>query len=306
MTLGEWIPIYLESYKKGTIKPRSYEIIELVSRKISPELLAMPLDEILPMHLQKFYNEFSRTCSKSYMDKMRVLMHELFETAQDNGFCEKNPTLRLKVPKIKEKRRESFSADEVREIISFAMTYDDKRTAVAIITLLLTGLRRGELLAIKAEDIKDTILEVRRAIYLNGNKAVVEEGVAKTEGSIRTIVLMPEVAQLLLTLPHKGEYIFSTKNGTLLHPRNFNRDYERFFKCLHEACGIRYLSPHCCRHTFATLSLASGANLSAVAGILGHTNIKTTSRYTHPDTKSKEEAVQQMRSTLFEKQTFDN
>lgn len=251
------------------------------------------------MHLQEFYNAFALTASKSYMDKLRVLMHDLFATAVDNGFCERDPTVRLKIPKIKEERRDAFTPEEVRTIIRYAMAYDNRRTAVAIITLLLTGLRRGELLALKPEDITDTTLTVNRAVYLDRNKPVVEEGEAKTKGSLRTIALLPEVAHLLLSLPHRGEYIFSTEKGTILHPRNFNRDYDRFFAHLREDNAVRYLSPHCCRHTFTTLSLASGANLAAVSGILGHANMKTTSRYAHPDTKSKETAVQQLRDSLF-------
>ena len=51
MTLGEWIPIYLEAYKRDTIRPDSFYTIQLVAGKIPPEILAMELTEIRPMHL---------------------------------------------------------------------------------------------------------------------------------------------------------------------------------------------------------------------------------------------------------------
>ena len=86
--------------------------------------------------------------------------------------------------------------------------------------------------------------------------------VAKTSGSLRTIPLLPELAYRLYALPKTGPYVFGTKNGTLMSPRNFSRDYVRFFRMMQEAePDVPLLSPHCCRHTFATLSLAAGANL---------------------------------------------
>ena len=84
-----------------------------------------------------------------------------------------------------------------------------------------------------------------------------------------------------------------------MNPRNFSRDYDRFFHQLREAePDVRRLSPHCCRHTFATLSLASGANLRTVQQLLGHTNIGTTARYTHPDLLSMRQAVTGLKSAL--------
>ena len=81
MTLGEWIPEYLKCYKLNTVRPDSYYILELAARQIPQELKDMELSAILPMHLQKFYNDFAQTASKSYMDKVRVLVKDLFATS---------------------------------------------------------------------------------------------------------------------------------------------------------------------------------------------------------------------------------
>lgn len=74
MTLGQWIPQYLRSYKLNTIRPDSYYTLELVVSKIPDSLRAMELCDIKPMHLQQFVNEFGLTASKSYMDKMHVML----------------------------------------------------------------------------------------------------------------------------------------------------------------------------------------------------------------------------------------
>ena len=305
MTLGEWIPQYLTAYKLNTIKVNSYYSLELAERQIPQHLKDMELTEILPMHIQQFYNEFARNHSKSYMDKLRVLMHALFSTAIDNGFCVRNPTNHLKIPRVKENPRDAFTLEEVRIILNFAMTYENQRIGVAIITLLLTGIRRGELLGLKESDITDKTLTINRAVYLEHNKPCVQEHEAKTENSLRVVPLMAELAYRLKTLPHKGEYLFSTQNGTLLHPRNFSRDYDTFFKHLRdEEPNVRRLSPHCCRHTFATITRESGTDIRVLQELLGHSDIKTTARYSHADMDSMQNAVQGLRAKIVTENHF--
>ena len=296
MTLRDWIPLYLDYYKRNTIKDNSFYMLELLVKHIPPDLAEKELNDILPMHIQQFYNAFAVGHSKSYMDKMRVLIKSLFDTAIDNGYCSRNPTGRVKVPHIREAPREAFTVEEVRLILEFAMHYENQRTGVGIImTLLLTGIRRGELLGLKRDDITDTTLTVNRAVFLSRNQVCVEEHEAKTEHSLRTVPLLPEIAYRLQKLPHKGEFLFSTKNGTLLHPRNFSRDYDTFFMRLRDAePSVRHLSPHCCRHTFATLTRESGVDLRVVQELLGHTDIKTTARYSHANLTSMENAVQNL------------
>lgn len=299
MTLGEWIPLYLNAYKLNTIKDNSFYMLELLVKHIPQELQDMQLEEILPMHLQRFYNDCATRYSKSFMDKMRVFVAGLFAAAVENGFRTRDPTTRLKIPNIPETPREAFAVDEVKAILAFAACYPNQRMGVAIMTLLLTGLRRGELLGLKQADITDDSLTINRAVFLSRNKVQVVEHQAKTRSSLRTVPLMPELAYRLQHLPHKGEYLFSTRNGTILHPRNFNRDYDAFFRQLRDAePSVRHLSPHCCRHTFATLTCLSGTDSRIVMELMGHSDIKTTARYAHPDFASMEDAVQNYRTTI--------
>lgn len=301
MTLKAWIPTWLSQYKRGTMKGTSYHQLELLVRQIPDDLLDLPLSEIKPMELQAFFNCFASHYSKSYVDKMRVMIRGLFRTALENDLVKKDPMVYVRVPSVAEQQRESFTSEEVKLITTYAMSYNNHRVAVAILTLLFTGLRRGELLGLKWDDLHGNILTVNRAVFIDNGRPCVVEGSAKTKTSLRVIPLIPELEYLIRGLPRRGEYIFSNTKGGLIHPRNFSRSYESFFARLREAePSVRFLSPHCCRHSFATLSLTSGANLRTIQQLMGHADIKTTARYMHPDLSIMTSAIQQMKNTVFQ------
>ena len=203
----------------------------------------------------------------------------------------------MKYPRIREQTREAFTMEEGCAILDFAMHYDRQRIAVGVMVLLLTGVRRGELLGLKESDITDRSLTVNRAVYLVNNHPCVTEHEAKTEHSLRTIPLLPELAYRLQRLPQTGEFLFSTKNGSILHPRNYTRADDAFIRQLREAVpSVRHLSPHCCRHTFATLTREAGADIRVIQELLGHSDIKTTARYSHADFGSMVQAVTDLKA----------
>lgn len=292
LTVAQWGIMWLECYKQGTIKDTSYHQLELLLRLFPNELQELPVANVLPIYLQTFVNKFAQTYSKSYLSKLRTLLNALFSTAVDNRLCALNPAGNLRYPQVIEPPREAYSLEEVKAILRQCFSRPPTRISVGTAMLLLTGLRRGELLGLKWEDISDGILSVRRGVYIKDNRPCVTENLAKTEGSIRVIPLIPELSYHLHRLPQKGSWIFGTANGSLMYPRNFSRDYAKFIRSVQAAePGVRLLPPHCCRHTFATLSLSSGANIRTLQELLGHRSIKTTAKYIHPNIDDKERAI---------------
>ena len=307
MKLGSWAEKWLLDYKAGTMKQTSFHQLEILVDKIPSELMKKKISDITPSDLQGFLNRFSVNSSKSYIKKMQGMLKSIFVEAQDNGLCEKNPARRIKSPKGSEKARASCTPDECVIILKYADEYDNNIIATAIVTMLYTGLRRGEVLGLSWDDIKGDVLTVNRGVYLENNSPTVKEQQAKTAGSLRSISIVPELMNRIIKLPHNGKYIFGVKNGGLMHPRNFSRDYNIFFDKLQKVYpDCRKLSPHCCRHTCATLTLMAGADSRVVQEILGHTDIKTTSRYIHPNQQTIGAAMAGLNALIMQGNQQDN
>lgn len=297
ITLENWSLKYLVSCRKDSgMKASSYHQLELLRSKISDELMKKKVCEIKKIELQAFINRFSETVSKSYTDKMYSLLCDMFAEAFENDICEKNPARKLRRPEKRQKPKESYRRKEVEAVMEFALSYRKhtksdmlNRAAIlistAVIVLLDTGIRRGEILGLMWQDVEDTAIHIRHGVYIDENGVpTVDDGFAKTYGSIRDVPIDKELADLIRAVPRRGLYIFCAYSGRLMNPRNFNRAYDSFFRAFRAAHPeARRLPPHCCRHTFATLSQRGGANIRSVQMVLGHTNINTTAIYSHPD-----------------------
>ena len=122
----------------------------------------------------------------------------------------------------------------------------------------------------------------------------------KTPHSIRTIPLLPDIAEKLFiykenqreTIISNGlpdtEYVFTSTAGTIIDPRDFQRD----FKKLLEQNNIRIINVHGLRHTFATRALESGMSPKTLSKILGHSSVGfTLDTYAHVTDQLKAEEM---------------
>jgi len=174
-----------------------------------------------------------------------------------------NPTQNIKRLKNPRKEIHPFSLDEVRAII--ATIRSDYRDYATV--RFFTGMRTGEVHGLKWSRVdwdKKQIL-VRETVQ-HGRVEY-----TKTDGSQREIEMSGVVEQALraqLSVTGHHEYVFCTREGTPMDANNFT---QRVWYPLLRHLGMKKRRPYCCRHTAATLWLASGENPEWIARQLGHT-----------------------------------
>lgn len=161
-----------------------------------------------------------------------------------------------------------------------------------ILLAVRTGLRFGELIALKWEDInfKAKTLTVSRNIVHS------IEGSPKNN-RIRTIPLNKDVIEMLINKTNDKEYIFYNDEGEPLHYTYCRKKLHRFCKL----AGIRIINWHALRHTFASHLASKGVSVFAIKELLGHSDIKMTMRYSHvnlPVLRNAIDALEPINGTL--------
>ena len=162
---------------------------------------------------------------------------------------------------------------------------------------LATGLRRGELLGLKWEDIDLTagVIRVRRQVSRIDGKIV--EAPLKTKNAYRTVTISPQAVEVLNAQKAKtnDEYVFPSPNGGPISPDSVNNMLKRVLK----RAGIPRVRFHDLRHTFATLALQNGVDIKTVSGMLGHFSADfTLDTYAHVTTAAQKEAARTMEVIL--------
>lgn len=108
--------------------------------------------------------------------------------------------------------------------------------------------------------------------------------------------MAPKVIDILRKYEKKSGWVASTENGNYIRPRN----YSRSFYMLVKNAGISNIKLHALRHTFATLMVASGADLKSVSQIIGHSSVAFTAQvYTHPNMETKQQAIAKVENIMF-------
>ena len=294
MTLGEWLDRWLTDYKENTVRPGTLAgYRSCIENYIKLQLGGKQVSLVTSQDVQKLYRKLKEngrvrehprlgsTLSDTTINRLHAIFHQAMEDALHAHIIAKNPTVGATVPKASHAPKRVLTDKELDTFLDAVR--EDKIWGDFFYVELTTGLRRGEICALRWEDFdtKQETLHVRRTLHKEKGKPLTT-GDTKTYAGTRKIVLPPSTAQLLRERKKTAptEWIFPNPFDPE-HPIAPGTAYNRLKVLLKEA-GLPDIRFHDLRHTFATHAIASGVDAKTLSGILGHTNASfTLDTYTH-------------------------
>ncbi len=337
MTAAEWLNTWLNDYMKPSLRPTTWESYRTqVDKHILPAIGHLQLAQMQTSHLQRLYNEKLEsgradgkkkcevcgkltgrknvTACKNCGGKLQtiglsprsvkyihIVIHGALEQAKKEGMITINVADAAKLPKEEKK---DIKVLDVAGISIFLAHAKETRLYPLYYVGLSTGLRRGELLGLRWQDIdfNNKQLSVNQGLVRTKGGLVFQE--PKTKLSKRTITLSGDVIQELTLHKENQEaqkreageaynevldLVFCNELGGPICPRNLTRCFERLLK----KAGLEgAVSFHGMRHTFATLSLQEGVDIRTTQENLGHHSAAfTLDTYSSVTAKMKKEAT---------------
>ena len=282
-TLAQWLRYWMDTYGKVYLRESSQVNYEgFLKNQISHDAIGKTKLQKLTTHdLQVFYNRMGKCgrvqrkesekqpkglAPKSIRNMHFFVSHALQQAVKEKMIPE-NPATGCILPRKEKTEMRTLPLDKLE-----AFFLEAKHSGVFELyyTELSTGLRRGELLGIKWEDVDfdaGSIYIQRQITRLNG---VVKESPLKTKNAYRQIIVAPEVIQMLKEKKEREDgfsaYVFSSPAGGPMRPDSMLKMLHRV---LHRA-GLEEIPFHSLRHTFATLALQNGVDVKTLSGLLGH------------------------------------
>ena len=195
-----------------------------------------------------------------------------------------------KRPSVKASRKEvgTFTKSEQAKLLS-VLCSDTDRFRLGVLLCLFTGLRLGELCALKWSDIDfaNKTITVRRTVqklYVEtaAKKTALVETAPKSRNSKRKLPLQDIIVTLLNDFRNAKKYVFGGDKP--LDPKTMQNHYKKILK----EAGIAYKNFHTLRHTYATNCIEGGTDVKSLSEMLGHSNVKITlNYYVHPSMDTK-------------------
>ncbi len=281
-----------------------------------PEFGSRRVESITAEQVERWRSALSRDQERSRrtVNKIVTQLGSVLEYAVDHHGLIANPV--AKVKRLRESyeaaRFDFYSPEEIERLVSAATagirrrpgrpavsdieraqrTAEDRQDAAIYLTAALSGLRRGELLALRWEDVDFE----RSAIRVYESYSAKHAGKPKSRKS-RVVPMVDQVAKSLRALKAqrkhaaKVDLVFVSRKGTHVDSSALRRRYRATI----EAANLRPLRFHDLRHTFGSLSI-NVASIVQVQAWMGHADIQTTMRYLHHKSRA---ADAELLSTAF-------
>jgi integrase len=291
MNLGEYLERWLADSVRGTVRISTFERHEQIIRvHVKPALGRIGLKNLTPAHVRGLMTgKLEKGLAPATVRKIHSTLHKALSQAISDGLIPRNAA-DVKAPRPTPKEMCPLSEGEARTLLEAAR--GDRFEALYALAIT-TGLRRGELLGLRWDDVdlERATLRVGRALVREGGRYALGE--TKTRRGRRRVNLTPRTVralkahhkrQLEVKIRLAGLYedrglVFTTQRGTSVNPENL---VKRSFKPLIKRAGLPEIRFHDLRHTCATLLLGRGIHPKLVQELLGHATIAMTlDTYSH-------------------------
>jgi integrase len=317
----EWLPVVEEEVRAGDLRATTLESYRgHVECHIVPRLGSTRLQKLTRGAVSTFLADLRQTrrrtgdatLSPTTVRRIRATLHRALADAVEMNYISGNPATQQRRRRASGSgatahEMKTWSADELRTFI--ASTHGDRLAALWHLCAM-TGVRRGEALGLRWEDVdlEAARISVRHTIVIVGNVPL--ESRPKTKRGVRVVSLDQGTvaalrehrkAQLEERLAWGPAWtdtglVFTREDGTLLHPNVVSRS----FKLALKRAGLPPIRLHDLRHTHATLALQAGVPAKVVSERLGHAGIGITlDTYSHVLPGMQEEAAATVANLVF-------
>ena len=291
--LGEFLERWLKEYAWSNLAPRTAEGYQsIIHRHLIPSLGNIPLTQLKPEHLQRYYSEKlagGRCDGKGALNPTTVshhhtCLHRALKMALKWGLISRNPADAVTPPRPQRSEIHTMTEDDITRFLEAA-----KATPYYVLfyEALFTGMRRSELLALRWCDV-DLLLcqaHITRTLHHLRTGEIVIRAPKSAKGR-RMVMLSPSAALLLqehrdkqeaqramLGIPLKDDdLVFSDLEGKPLLPDTVSHVWAKLVK----RTGLEGIRFHDARHSHASLMLKQGVHPKVVQERLGHATISTT------------------------------
>ena len=268
----EYATNWFETYKVPTLKPTTLQGYRSNFRiHLFPAFGKMRLDEITTDEIQRFLNE-RQGLARNTVHTMFVLLSEILASAYEDRLIPSDPSKskRLSIPSHKKKERQALSPDQLKEIIGGIarnLPDDDERRLISL--MLFTGMRRGEVLGLRWEDIdfQKKLIHVERAISYTTNQPIVSS--TKTQSGRRIIPLDDQLVEFLKPHCAQGFVIGGKEPITQMV-------FRRLFRQVTKKVDLQGATPRVFRHSYISALSQTDVDLKTIQKISGHSSITTT------------------------------
>lgn len=272
--VSQWIETWLDVYgRKGA--PSTVSAHEIQARRLSSALGDLKLCAVRPVHIQRYADTLSSLKALTVRNH-RNTVQAIFRQAVLNRILTHDPTQGVTWGGHADGTHRALSSEEISLISDH---WQEHPLGPTVMLMLYAGLRRGEALGLRWEDVDlhAGLLHIRHALQMQPKGTFVLAG-PKTRSSVRDVPILPILRAVLDTLPHDTEYILPQYASSGC----FQYAFRQYIKFMSRYDPAFTLTPHDLRHTFASICYDASIDVKSAQAFLGHANPSTTLNiYTH-------------------------